>query len=209
MKIFLVRHGRSKGNEDKSEYFRKLDSEIELTDLGKEQAKGAALEIMRLCSSEYKLEHFTGNVIYSPYVRAKQTADIIIDTLESYVENTITLVKSSPTLRERQWGNLRDIVNSGQKTEGHFKFFYTPDGGESFAQCYDRVSIFHQWLITNHSDRNNIVVAHGEFNKLYCMHLMGWSLEEFDKWKTPRNGQVLLFEDGKLSGETPLLLKRN
>jgi hypothetical protein len=36
------------------------------------------------------------------------------------------------------------------------------------------------------------------------MYLLGWTVEEFEKWKNPRNGEVLLIDDGELSSLTPL-----
>jgi broad specificity phosphatase PhoE len=202
MRLFLIRHGQSEGNVDKTKYFEKLDCEIELTELGGTQAVTAALDIADYCDES----RFAGNIFYSPYIRAEQTAHIICDKLESYGSYVICY-ECDPRLREREWGGLRDIVMSGQKTESHFNFFYRPDGGESFADCYDRVASFHQWLLTYHPQDDNIIVAHGEFNKLYAMYLMRWTLKEFDKWRTPRNGEVMYFNDSDLSAETPLALK--
>ena len=196
MKLFLARHGVSLGNIDKSEYFRTLDCDIELAPDGVSQALEAGHNINSLCNNAT----FIGNLFCSPYTRATQTANEIrkVTNINNYVENVL--------LHEREWGGLRDIVNSGQKNDGHFNFFYRPFNGESFSDCYQRVVLFDNWLKLNNTE-DAIVVAHGEFNKLYCMHLLGWPIKEFERWKTPRNGQVLLFENGILSPKTPLLLK--
>lgn len=205
MKLYLVRHGQSTGNVDKSEYFKTPDSDIELTELGKVQIKISAERILDFAGSS-----FFGNIFYSPYKRAKQSADIIdLAFSRSINSHAIINYEMDVRLREREWGELRDIVNRDMKTEGHFNFFYTPFGGESFANCYDRVASFHQWIMCNYPQTDTIVVAHGEFLKLYAMFLMRWELNEFEKWKTPRNGEVMLFEDNpwRLSDKTPLTEK--
>lgn len=202
MELFLVRHGQSEGNVDKSKYFEKLDCQIELTNQGIEDAKNAARKILEL------QEHisFFGSVYYSPYIRAIQTKEVLISEMKKsngtlvYFDN----IKESVLLREREWGGLRDIVESGMKSENHFNFFYRPLNGESFADCYNRVVLFDQWIQTDSTSDKNIIVAHGEFIKLYLMHKLGWTVQEFDKWKSPRNGEVLYLKDGELSILTPL-----
>ena len=215
MKIYLVRHGESRGNKDASEYFEKLDCEIELTDKGKADAISAGDKIMNILDTFNKNKMYLEleplcrfNLYHSSYKRAKQTANIIHGRILGYQNYQINKFEESPILREREWGGLRDIVEMGKKTEEHFNFYYRPHNGESFADCYQRVMIFHQHLLTTSKYDHNIVVAHGEFNKLYVMYLLGWSVEEFNKWKTPRNGEVYLIDtETGLSSLTPLTLK--
>lgn len=217
MKIFLVRHGLSEGNINKSKYFEKLDCDIAITETGKAQALEAGDRIMDLVdhisnkhNQNYQLRRTDPsrfNMFYSSYKRAKQTANIIHGRITSFEGYDINEFKETPLLREREWGSLRDIVEMGEKQESHFNFFYRPTGGESFADCFNRVALFHQFLLNTTKYENNIVVAHGEFNQLYMMYLLGWGVDEFKKWKHPKNGEVFLIEDGKLSSLTPLTEK--
>jgi broad specificity phosphatase PhoE len=209
MKIFLVRHGLSKGNVDKSEYFKNPDHVIELAEHGKTDAREAAEKIHSLIEdykdSEYpqsNVEYF--NIIHSTYMRATQTANIIQDRLNEYDNYSVQTMIPSPLCIEREWGSLRDIVESEMKTNEHFNFYYRPLNGESFCDVYKRAAIFHQWLLNTSKYENNIVVAHGEFNKVYLMHLLNWDVSEFDKWRNARNGEVFLIKAGKLSNLTPL-----
>lgn len=212
MNLFLVRHGESEGNINKAKYFEKLDCDIELTEKGRSDAIKAANKIMDLSDMlrdnkiNYPLEKETiqYNVFYSSYERARQTANIIYGGMTQYRGYNVNKFIETPLCREREWGGLRDIVGMGKKTEDHFNFYYTPTSGESFADCFHRVATFHQWLLQTSSYDNNIVVAHGEFNKLYLMYLLNWTFEEFDKWKNPKNGEVFLVRDGELSSLTPL-----
>lgn len=214
MNIFLVRHGQSRGNASPSEYFEKLDCEIELTEKGKSDAVSAADSILNIVDHFNHLGTYlnTNNNIFdlycSTYKRAIQTANILHGRLTGFEGYEINKFEDTPIIREREWGGLRDIVELGKKTEEHFNFYYRPTGGESFADCYQRAMIFHQHLMTNSKCENNIIVAHGEFNKLYMMYLLGWSVTEFNMYKSPKNGEVFLINtDTGLSSLTPLTRK--
>ncbi len=197
MRIILVRHGESLGNANKQVYFEQHDSTIPLTDKGKADAiKGADNIHTLMGSGSYELFHST-------YKRATQTANILHDRLLDSGDHTIHKVTPSPLCREREWGSLRDIIEQNLKAEEHFNFYYRPIGGESFADVYQRAAIFHQFLLNTSKSENNIIVAHGEFNKVYLMHLMGWDTEEFEKHANPHNGEVWIVEDGKLNEFTP------
>lgn len=215
MKIFLVRHGQSEGNINKAKYFEKLDCDIELTDKGWEQIVSAGDEILKIVDHQnsirdypdlYPRYHF--NLYHSPYKRAKQSALSLQKRLIFFENNHINVYEESPLIREREWGGLRDIIEMGNKTDDHFNFYYRPVGGESFADCYLRAVVFHQHLVATSKYENNIIVAHGEFNKLYMMYLLGWTVAEFEKYKGPKNGEVFLIDTVTgLSTLTPISLK--
>jgi broad specificity phosphatase PhoE len=210
MRIFLVRHGESEGNVDKSKYFEKHDSDIELTPKGVDDALNAGLKIISILkgfqeNKTYPTDNPTYfNLVHSTYKRASQTANIIAHASMDYIKYRVERSVPSPLCIEREWGSLRDIVSSHLKTEEHFNFYYRPVNGESFCDVYKRAATFHQWLWDTTIYENNIVVAHGEFNKVYLMHLLNWDVEEFEKWKNQKNGEVWLVEDGQLSSLTPL-----
>ncbi len=201
-RLFLVRHGTSEGNVNKQVYFEKLDCDVELTGKGKADAICAADRIHELMSL-YENEDLDYSLFHSTYKRATQTANILFDRLHDSGDHVIKRVHPTPLCREREWGSLRDIIESNLKSEEHFNFYYTPLGGESFADVYQRAAIFHQQVLASGRD-NNIVVAHGEFNKVYLMHLLGWDTEEFETYANPHNGEVWMVEDGVLSKQTPL-----
>jgi broad specificity phosphatase PhoE len=213
MKLYLVRHGESVGNKNQLEYFKKLDCNVELTEKGKLDAVNAANKIISINQAlisrrDNVVESNTHFKLYnSSYLRAIDTANILRQTLTKNPNYRVEKQVESCLCRERHWGKLRDIVSKREHTDDHFNFYYKPENGESFADCFQRVAIFHQWMISNTIYENNIVVAHGEFNKLYLMYLLGWKVEEFENWKSPKNGEVFLIENGKLSDLTPLTIK--
>lgn len=208
-KLFFVRHGESKGNVDKKVYYDMRDQDIQLTERGHEQAKTVGTWLYNQVVDWDTWG--TLSVYCSPYTRAVQTANNIVDVLSSYEDDCdVTFRRQDPRLREREWGNLRDLNDSHTKgAKDHlFDFFYKPDGGESFANVYDRVACFHQWLLTQDSGSNIVIVAHGESIKCYLAYLFGWTPEEFSMWKNPENCKVIMVNEhiGRyaLSPVTPL-----
>ena len=221
-RIFLIRHGQSQGNVDNSKYDQYFDSDIELTEKGEADARKSALKIGELWDILHSqrwnrdLIEKTPNslkcsMFFSPYTRASQTAKIIAETISKEVEHVeICDMTCSHLLHERRWGSLRQDVLKYKKGDTRrnqlFQFFNRPENGESFSDAYQRVVLFDMWMNSVTKHQTNIVVAHGELNKLYMMHLLGWAIEEFEKYKNPKNGEVFLIEDGMLSPMTPLTL---
>lgn len=211
MKIFLVRHGESIGNAKQSMYFKKLDSELEITGKGESDSLDAADRIINIMESfkdeEYPSQETTNfNVFHSTYRRATQTSDMLCARIGIKAKYNIANSITTPLCREREWGSLREDIQNAFDRNTLFNFYYKPVGGESFADCFTRVAVFHQWMVSTTKYQNNIVVSHGEFIKLYLMFLLKWDINEFDKWNTPRNGEVFLIDDGELSSATPLTI---
>ena len=214
-RIFLARHGQSEGNVSRAQYSKQNDQDIELTEQGKIDVAFAADRILELWNLQYSGEaswmpkdKFHCNIWHSPYKRAVQSSEIIQKRLKELEFNPINKVYENPLLIERKWGELNYIVERGEKTEEHFNFFYEPERGESFAQAYQRAVLFHQHMTMRSGYDNNVIVAHGEFNKLYMMYLLDWTIDEFNKWRNQRNSEVqMLWESGgrwELSSLTPL-----
>lgn len=193
-RIYLVRHGESEGNVDHRKYFEKHDSKIALTDLGVKQATQAGEYIAKLYGGMKREFH----VIYSPYDRAVETKKGVLRALNSYGYGW-SKQREDPRIRERRWGNLRDIKESGGDTEEHFNFFFKPEGGESYADAYDRAASFDQWLTLNAEEEDVLIVSHGEFIRCYLMYKLGWDIDTHDAAQTPWNGQVFVLERGCIS----------
>jgi broad specificity phosphatase PhoE len=164
------------------------DWSVPLTEKGKEQAKqvGELIYNNLIDSNECLLVH-------SPYIRAKHTKDIIEKRLPlrpnyKKIEN--------PIVREREWGNLRnecEFYKTREERKHLFDFYYRPDGGESFADCYQRAFIFLNWLKTQVAD-TAIIVSHGEFIKTMLMIIDNVSVEDFDKIPNVKNCELIIRE---------------
>lgn len=180
MRIYFIRHGESEGNIDKSKYFEKLDCDIELTEKGKNQAEEVGFKLFQM------LKDASCEFYHSPYLRTIQTSDIILEKVKHKSQE-------SPLLREREWGGLRDIVEMGNKSEHHFNFYYRPDSGESFADCYQRVVLFFN-SIWSKKKNNTIIVSHGEWISMAMMYLLKREVKDFQKYKNPKNCQLFCLE---------------
>lgn len=184
MNLYLIRHAESEGNADKTAYERMPEWEIPLTEKGKEQAKEVGMA----------LNHVVDPIIISsPYVRAKDTAEIIGKyslTFPSYQE--------CPLIREREWGVLRqecDEFETREERNHLFDFYRRPNGGESFADCYQRAFIFFRFLVDsyrNKKETNIFIVSHGEFLKLLLMIIDSVTVEEFENMPNIKNCEIII-----------------
>jgi broad specificity phosphatase PhoE len=176
-KIFLVRHAQSVGNVNPVEYYKKHDSEIELTPHGYTQAKECAQILLDTISPGKDVKLFT-----SPYARALETSS----TIKEKFTNDFRYIETfeNALLREREWGNLRDLISSREfDPKVHFNFYHRPSNGESFADAYVRVVTFFNMLqhtlLHTPCDTDVIIVSHGEWIRLALMHLDGTSVVQF------------------------------
>lgn len=188
MKIHFIRHGQSKGNVDVKEYYNKADSDVELTEKGKQQSReaGTAL-IQRLTNGA------TPIMIHSPYIRARDTADEIDSVF--IMAGIIAERYENPCIYERMWGSLRDIVNARSHTPEHFRFYYRPDRGESYADVYIRLGLFFsstvQPVIDSKRVEDLIVVTHGDVIKVAKMILKGQTILAFEADSSfPKNCEI-------------------
>lgn len=153
-KIIILRHGNSDNNVGK--YY---DSNPELpnhrgshlTELGKSQAKDAALGLKKMEFDEHTIAH----VFVSPLTRAQETAAIVCDELGK---------KLTPTIDKK-------ITEIGMGTrEGHHYSEFTNDpwdmslaqmyGGETVEQLKARLTDFYKSILDK-TTGNILVVTHG------------------------------------------------
>jgi broad specificity phosphatase PhoE len=192
MKVFLVRHGESRGNVNQMEYFRVEDSKISLTEKGKSQSLRAGIELVKNIKRDENVV-----LVNSPYLRTQQTADEIARVFDRVSLNFRR--DENPLLYERSWGALRDLVKNKKHTSNDFSFFSRPANGESFADVYTRVVLFFTYYIHTNEVHNNIdtfvVVTHGEWIKVANMFLMSSNVKEFEADRSaPHNCSISLYE---------------
>jgi broad specificity phosphatase PhoE len=174
MKISFIRHAISEGNKNHKIYNIVSDWNVPLADEGFEQAEKV--------KNSGKLEH-VDIVFCSPYLRCKQTCDVIFTNNKIWNPTII----ENPLLVERDWCGLRDIVDGKEfNAEKHFHFFFRPPGGESFFDVYQRVVMFFQELrnymdktYLKHDNKHVCIVSHGEWIRVALMYLRHMTVEEF------------------------------
>jgi 2,3-bisphosphoglycerate-dependent phosphoglycerate mutase len=104
IRIFLIRHGQSEANLDKSINTRLPDHKIELSGEGREQAAAVGKFLARTLTRSRRLR-----ILCSPYIRARQTSDLIEKAL---LANAITFDKREAIeLRELQFGLFDGIAD--------------------------------------------------------------------------------------------------
>ena len=145
--LLLVRHGESQGNvaatmaRDAGAHVIEVparDADVELSATGREQA----LALGRLLA-DFAEEQRSAAVWCSPYVRARQTAELAVET-----GGWATGVLIDERLRDRELGILDMLTSAGvearlpeeaARRRWLGKFYYRPPGGESWADVVLRL----------------------------------------------------------------------
>ncbi|HEX8840973.1 MAG TPA: histidine phosphatase family protein [Sphingomicrobium sp.] len=170
-RLWLVRHGQSQGNvaRDAADEagaheidIELRDVDVPLSDLGRGQAEAAGRWFAALPRDERP-----EIILSSPYVRARQTAEIICKAgaLAGGPARTIT----DERLREREFGIFDRLTTVGIR-ERHpqeaahrrrlGKFYHRPPGGESWADVILRLRSMLNTINLHYCDRRVLVVCH-------------------------------------------------
>lgn len=168
-RLFLIRHGESAANKDRSVYFKVMDHEIPLTDLGQNQATECGIKLRSM------LYGSKASVFVSPYLRARETWQGIKKEL---YEGQELVEAESPLIREQEYkifADEADVVLKKQEREAFGPFFYRYKNAESTADVYLRVQTFVNYLILQKLNgqlkENVVVVAHEVVLRMFLMIL--------------------------------------
>jgi broad specificity phosphatase PhoE len=202
-RLILVRHGESEGNVNQSIYSSKADNALHLTETGWNQALSAGRALREIVGSESI--HF----FVSPYVRTRETFHAIAKAWGGF-ENLSW--KEDPRIREQDFGNFQDPDETKkykQERKDFGSFYYRfPDGGESCADVYDRVSSFLESLYRHWEKRNfdnEVLVCHGLTIAAFFMRWNKYSVDEFNTYENFTNCEMAVLE--KETSEGKLTLK--
>ena len=184
MIIKLVRHGESQANVADSGQSPVADHLVPLTSRGFDQAR----EVGRKLGSSYLKD----SLIYtSPFLRARQTLTAILEGAGVNPEEI--RVREDPRIREVDHGYFDVPAQHGMiETYGHF--YYRYQGGESAADCYDRVSSFLESFVRSvkktHS-KQALLITHGLALRVFVMRFLYLKVEEFDQIANPHNADII------------------
>lgn len=158
LKLWLIRHGETEVNCGR---WSDKPAETCLTPLGKEQAQNAAQQILEPPDL----------LIKSPLVRAKQTADFILNhwpntSITTWPIEELIYLSPSRLCKLSPLAKKKEVEKYWQKNDPHYC-----DGkdAESFADFLQRVKQFHQQIIQQQGFV--IVVGHGQFLKAFQIGL--------------------------------------
>jgi broad specificity phosphatase PhoE len=185
MQIKLVRHGQSAANVGASAPQDVGDSNIELTELGHAQAEAAGAEL--------GAGFLHDALIYSsPYRRTRQTLDGILRGAGLDGDER-PHAHEDPRLREVEHGYYDYEVQQWDRAV-HGWFYYRYRGGESPADCFDRVSTFLETLMRQLQRKQRehvLIVSHGLTIRCFVMRFLHLSVEQFEDLANPSNASII------------------
>ncbi len=208
-RIILVRHGESLGNIDNNHYRIIPDFALDLTEAGKAQSRDAGEQIAALIGPE------DIRAYVSPWERARQTFAGIASVLGDQVTRAI----EDPRIREQDWGHLttpEKLKQIQSERNEYSTFYYRIPDGESAADVYDRVSTFMETLHRDFAKpdfpENVLIVTHGVTLRIFLARWFHWSPEFYENVRNPKNGEVVIMEqgpDGRYVLADPLRLRES
>jgi probable phosphoglycerate mutase len=177
-RLVLIRHGESEGNRERV-FTRTPD--VPLTTAGRAQVGRAAEWIAA--------RYAPRRVVSSPFVRARETAEIVASRLGLGVE-------VEDDLRERSYGELagqpyasvRDLADYDPTTY----WLWRPPGGETLVQVAARAGAVLDRVARSSADGDVVVVSHGAVMLALWWHVTG-------TWRAGgvvRNAGIVVAEHG-------------
>jgi 2,3-bisphosphoglycerate-dependent phosphoglycerate mutase len=198
-RMWLVRHGQSQGNVARDAADEAglamididlRDVDVPLSDLGVEQAEAAGRYFASLPPKERP-----ELLLSSPYVRARQTAEIICKA-GGLAEQSRPIIDER--LREREFGIFDRLTTLGIRDKfpeeaSHRsrlgKFYHRPPGGESWADVILRLRSMLNTINLHYCDRRVLVVCHQVV--VLCMRYILEELEEAEILRIDKQAEVL------------------
>ena len=169
--LWIVRHGESAGNvaRDAAEAsgaptidIEGRDVDVPLSPLGERQARAVGRWFRQRPSDQRPTV-----VLASPYVRATQTASLLVE--EAKLAGELRTHSVDERLREKEFGSLNRLTKAGITArfphEGEAralmgKFYYRPPGGESWCDVILRLRSVLDHIQLRHRGERVLVVAH-------------------------------------------------
>ena len=168
--IWLVRHGQSAGNvaRDAAEAaaghmidIAERDVDVPLSELGVRQSQALGSWFAALAPNERP-----SVVLHSPYVRAAETANILMRRLE---RESLLAVHADERLREKEFGILDRLTTHGiahkypdlyAQRQHVGKFYFRPPGGESWCDVILRLRSVLDTITREYCGERVLIVAH-------------------------------------------------
>lgn len=179
MKIFILRHTKSVGNEKKI-----LDSNLDsnLSEEGLKQAR----ELVPILS-RHKFDIF----IVSPLKRTIKTIKPYLETLSNpkVIVNDLTLEREGGKFIGGPQSGIMDYCEQNNLDKVSFR----PKGGESILDVYERAKKFVQFLKENFKNKSILICGHKNF--LMCLEIVltNKDIKEFYSFEILKNGEIKEF----------------
>lgn len=199
-RLWLVRHGQSQGNVARDAADEAglheigidvRDVDVPLSALGIRQAEAAGLWFAALPADQRP-----EIILSSPYVRAKQTAEIICKQGALASDPARPIIDER--LREREFGIFDRLTSLGIRERfpeeaAHRrrlgKFYHRPPGGESWADVVLRLRSMLNTINLQFCDRRVLIVCHQVV--VFCFRYILEQLDEQAILKIDKQAEVL------------------
>jgi broad specificity phosphatase PhoE len=170
-RLWIVRHGKSAGNvaRDQAELaglptieIDTRDVDVPLSELGEQQSRALGKWFSQLPD-----EARPSVILVSPYLRARATAQYIVDQIGANPAD-LTLVVDE-RLREKEFGILdrltrvgidRKYPDIGEQRSHIGKFYFRPPGGESWCDVILRLRSVLDTIVREYCGENVLIVGH-------------------------------------------------
>ena len=170
--IWLVRHGQSAGNvaRDLAEAaaghhidIADRDVDVPLSELGERQSEALGSWFAALPPGQRPTV-----VLHSPYVRAAETANIMMQRLDPASRERL-VIEADERLREKEFGILDRLTTHGiahhypelyEQRQHVGKFYFRPPGGESWCDVILRLRSVIDTLHREYCQERVLIVAH-------------------------------------------------
>jgi broad specificity phosphatase PhoE len=198
--LWVVRHGQSAGNvaRDAAEAAGRVLIDVEHRDI---DVPLSALGVEQSCALGRWFGQLPANerpevVLCSPYVRARDTARLVMDQAGLRPGRDVRL-RVDERLREKEFGILDRLTKHGirqkhpeldeQRTHVG-KFYFRPPGGESWCDVILRLRSLTEMMTREHCGERVLVVAHQVI--VNCMRYLLENLEEAQILAVDRESDV-------------------
>lgn len=197
-RLWIVRHGQSAGNvareqamafnEDRISITQR-DVDVPLSPLGQEQAIALGRWF-----AQGQADDRPDVLLCSPYVRARQTAQLFRDAGGARAEEAIC---GDERLREKEFGILDGLTTTGilhlQPEQAEYrrllgKFYHRPPGGESWCDVILRLRSLMDTISLHYSGRRVMIFAHQVV--VLCLRTIIENLDEATILNIDREGDV-------------------
>lgn len=184
------------GNLDKEYYISNQDSEVPLSDLGREQAKKlidtSAMKSVLSNMEEGLVKEGSLEkpvIIYSPYSRATETFRLFEKSARVTYKSVLDkmYVFEDPLVIEHEYHqdpkSVKEVNEDLEEVnlKGRAKYFHRFPGGESYADVELRVATFIENINRRYlkEDCNLIIFCHGHTQMIFLKRLMNLTVDEF------------------------------
>jgi broad specificity phosphatase PhoE len=197
--LWVVRHGQSAGNvaRDAAEAaglpiidIAERDIDVPLSELGQRQAHALGQWFGELAEEERPEV-----VLCSPYVRARQTANLLMES--SGLKHAGLRLRIDERLREKEFGIIDRLTRHGIRAKypelsaqrSHVgKFYFRPPGGESWCDVILRLRSLVEMVTREHGGQRVLVIGHQVI--VNCMRYLIECLDESQILGIDRMGDV-------------------